>query len=59
MRPTCLRLFWQLDLRAASRARAKAGKRIAARMPIIAITTSNSMSVNPSFFIADFPPTDA
>ena len=40
----------QLARRAASRARAKAGNRMAARIPIIAITTSNSMRVNPFFF---------
>ena len=46
-KPTCFRLELQLARRAASRALAKAGKRIAARIAIIAITTSNSMSVKP------------
>jgi len=43
--PSCLRLFWQEDRRAASRARASAGSRIAARMPMMAMTTSSSISV--------------
>jgi hypothetical protein len=37
----------QLALRAFSRAWAKTGKRIAARMAMMAITTNSSMSVNP------------
>src|SRR6266540_1263070 len=40
----------QLVWRAFSRAWAKTGNKIAARMPMIAITTSNSMSVNPRRF---------
>jgi len=36
---SCFRLLRQLVARAASRARAKTGKRIAARMAMIAITT--------------------
>src|SRR5437764_8184495 len=43
----CFRLLEQLDLRACSRARAKTGNRIAARIAIIAITTSSSIRVNP------------
>src|SRR5437764_165668 len=39
----------QVVIRAFSRACAKTGKRIAARMAMIAITTSNSMRVNPGF----------
>ena len=45
--PNCLRLFWQLARRADSRARARAGSKIAAKIPIIAITTNNSINVNP------------
>jgi len=40
-------LLWQLAVRAFSRARANTGKRIAARMAMIAITTNSSMSVKP------------
>jgi hypothetical protein len=40
-------LFRQVVCRAFSRALAKTGKRIAARMAIIAITTSNSIKVKP------------
>jgi hypothetical protein len=36
------------------RARARAGNRIAARIPMIAMTTSNSISVNPRLFINTF-----
>jgi hypothetical protein len=43
----CFRLLWHVLLRAFSRALAKTGKRIAARMAIIAITTSSSINVNP------------
>src|SRR5579871_1993720 len=46
-RPICLVLERQDALRALSRACANTGNKIAARMAIIAITTSNSMSVNP------------
>ena len=53
--PNCLRLFWQLLRRADSRARARAGRRMAARIPMMAITTSSSMRVNPKgFFAGDF-----
>src|SRR5438270_7188600 len=45
--PNCLRLLWQAALRAASRACAKTGKRMAARMAMMAMTTSSSISVNP------------
>jgi hypothetical protein len=45
--PHCLRLFWQLARRADSRARASAGNRSEAKMPMMAITTSNSTNVNP------------
>ena len=34
-----MRLFWQLVLRAFSRARAKTGKRMAAKIPIVATDT--------------------
>src|SRR3990172_116598 len=54
MTPNCLRLFWQLARFAASRARASAGNRMAARMPMMAITTSNSMSVNPCLCLMVF-----
>src|SRR5207302_384125 len=43
----CLLLLRQLVWRADSRALAKTGKRMAARIAIIAITTSNSIRVNP------------
>src|SRR6266852_4946333 len=43
--PACLRLDKQLVARAFSRAWAKTGKRMAARMAIMAITTSSSISV--------------
>ena len=46
--PHCLRLFWQLARRAASRARASDGRRMAAKMEMMPITTSNSIKVNPS-----------
>src|SRR5258708_5977501 len=46
-RPICFRFDWQLAWRDFSRAWAKTGKRIAARMAMIAITTSNSIRVNP------------
>src|SRR5690554_4040348 len=53
MIPNCLRLFWHEARLAASLARARAGSRIAARMPIMAMTTSNSIRVKPlpSLFI--------
>src|SRR5438445_170871 len=51
--PICLRLFRQADLRAASRALAKTGKRMAARMAMMAMTTSSSISVKPRFRTRD------
>ena len=45
--PICLRLLAQLARLAASRARANAGSRIAARIPMMAITTNNSIKVKP------------
>ena len=46
----------ELGRRAASRARARAGKSIAASMPMIAMTTNSSIRVNPlPFFIAGTP----
>src|SRR3712207_5867306 len=50
--PSCFRLLVHEAARAFSRAWAKTGKRIAARIAIIAITTSNSIRVKPGF---DFP----
>src|SRR5713101_841552 len=44
---TCRKLEEQTLLRACSRARAKTGKRMAARMAMIAITTRSSISVKP------------
>src|SRR5258708_2198578 len=41
--PSCLRFDWQVACRAFSRACAKTGKRIAARIAIMAITTRSSM----------------
>src|SRR5436853_4874272 len=49
-RPICFRLDWQLAWRDFSRAWAKTGKRMAARMAMIAMTTSSSISVNPPRF---------
>jgi len=43
----CLQLFKQLVCRAFSRALAKTGKRIAAKMAMMAMTTNSSMSVKP------------
>src|SRR5262245_55448500 len=45
--PICLRLLTHVAARAFSHAWAKTGKRIAARMAMIAITTSSSIRVNP------------
>src|SRR5436309_4146481 len=45
--PICLQLERQVVARALSRACAKTGKRIAARMAMMAITTSSSISVKP------------
>ena len=47
----CFTLLRQDAWRAFSRARAKTGNRIAARMAMIAMTTSNSISVNPRFMV--------
>src|SRR5687768_13051905 len=47
----CLRLLWQLAPRAFSRAWANTGNRIAARMAMIAITTSSSIRVNADFLL--------
>src|ERR1051326_9014298 len=49
--PSCFWFDKQLICRAFSRAWAKTGKRIAARIAIIAITTSSSIRVNPRFRI--------
>src|SRR5438445_4271916 len=45
--PSCFRFDRHILERAFSRARAKTGKRIAARMAMMAITTSNSIRVKP------------
>src|SRR5215471_4727397 len=44
-RPSCLRLFWHLIREAASRTFCTAGSRSPMSIAMIAITTSNSMSV--------------
>ena len=49
--PIWRRLFWQLALRAASRAICTAGSNSAARMAMIEITTNNSINVNPFFVL--------
>jgi hypothetical protein len=49
-------LFAQDARRAASLARASAGSSIAASMPMIAMTTSSSISVNPRGFLIIVPP---
>ena len=49
--PICLRLLKQLVRRAFSRALAKTGNKIDARIDIMAITTNSSMSVNACRFI--------
>src|SRR5262245_31202684 len=46
-RQICLRLFWQVRRAAASRTFWTAGSRRPMRIAMIAITTSNSMRVNP------------
>src|SRR5579859_1944247 len=46
-RPNCLVLLTQVMARARSRAWANTGKRIAARMAMMAMTTSSSMRVKP------------
>src|SRR5262245_45064839 len=45
--PSCFRFETQVALRAFSRACANTGKRIAAKIAMIAITTSSSMRVKP------------
>src|SRR5262245_59235045 len=45
--PSCFMLFEHWDRRAASRADCTAGNRSAIRTAMMAITTSNSMRVNP------------
>src|SRR5438477_3705558 len=45
--PSWFRLLVQVAWRACSRACAKTGKRMAARIAMMAITTSNSISVKP------------
>src|ERR1700677_3307775 len=52
----CFWLLKQVDCVAFSLARANAGSNIAAKMAIMAITTSNSINVKP-FFIAVFDTT--
>src|SRR5687768_15327863 len=54
-RPICFMLLRQEAARAFSRAWAKTGNRMAARIAIIAITTSNSISVKPLRFIMPSP----
>src|SRR5713101_429943 len=49
--PICLKLDRQVDIRACSRAWAKTGNRIAARMAMMAMTTSNSINVKPVRFL--------
>ena len=49
-RPICLRLFEHCIRRAASRTACTAGNSNATSTPIMAITTSNSTSVNPLAF---------
>src|SRR5437763_513199 len=46
-RPSCLRLLWHEAERAFSRACANTGNRMAARIAMMAITTSSSINVNP------------
>jgi hypothetical protein len=48
--PICLRLDRQAVFLAFSLARLKTGKRIAARIAMIAMTTNNSINVNPFLF---------
>src|SRR3954470_5723934 len=58
-RPICLRLLWQDERRAFSRARPKTGKRMAARIAMIAITTSSSIRVKPRLRDIHWPPFQA
>jgi len=55
--PICLRLLRQAMERAFSRACANTGKRIAAKMAMIAITTSSSIKVNARRFRIVLAPT--
>ena len=48
---TCFWLLMQVVVRAFSRALANTGNRMAARIAMIAITTSSSMSVNAQLFL--------
>src|SRR5436190_23480238 len=52
---SCLRLLWHEERRAFSRARAKTGKRMAARIAMIAMTTSSSIRVKPDRGRDDLP----
>jgi hypothetical protein len=45
--PICFMLFWHWDRRAASRADCTAGSNIAIKMPMMVITTNNSINVKP------------
>jgi hypothetical protein len=47
-------LLWQLARRAFSRARAKTGNKMAAKMAMMAMTTKSSINVNPLRFILGF-----
>src|SRR5204862_2975660 len=49
-RPICLRLLKHWVRRAFSRAAANAGSSMAAKMPMIAMTTNSSISVKPPIF---------
>src|SRR5436853_6800976 len=49
--PLCFRLLIQVIARADSRACAKTGNRIAARIAMIAMTTSSSMRVKPDLLL--------
>src|SRR5688500_10596712 len=53
--PNCRRLLRQFALRAASRASDNAGSKRAIKTPMIAMTTSSSMSVKPRFFMERTP----
>lgn len=46
-RPICFKLLWHELRRAFSRARANTGNKIAAKIAIMAMTTSNSIKVKP------------
>src|SRR5437867_2085882 len=50
-RPICREFERQVAARAFSRAWAKTGNRIAARMAMIAMTTSSSISVKPDWYL--------